>query len=44
MNNSLVNLLVRWLVLALGVVLIVLSTAINGAAYLIREVAAQRHG
>ena len=32
------------LALALGLLLIVLSTAINGAAYLIREVAARRHG
>ncbi len=32
------------LALALGLLLIVLSTAINGAAYLIREIAARRHG
>ena len=32
------------LALALGLLLIVLSTAINGAAYLIREVAVRRHG
>ena len=32
------------LALALGLLLIVLSTAINGAAYLVREVVARRHG
>ncbi|MBM3565516.1 MAG: ABC transporter permease subunit [Alphaproteobacteria bacterium] len=32
------------LALALGLLLILLSTAINGAAYLIREIAARRHG